>query len=107
MGGQPRNVETEAGSRLMEIKWTNKSLSDLVRLHEFLAQVDRRAAARTVRALASAPSRLRQFPRIGEKLEQFEPREVRRILIADYEIRYEIAEQMVYVLRVGHTREER
>jgi hypothetical protein len=27
-------------------------------------------------------------PRIGEKLEEFEPREVRRILVGHYEMRY-------------------
>jgi plasmid stabilization system protein ParE len=91
----------------MEIQWTGKALSDLVRLHEFLAAVDRRSAARVIQALVAAPSRLRQFPRVGEKLDQFKPREVRRLLVREYEIRYEIVEHGVIVLRVWHTREER
>jgi hypothetical protein len=39
-------------------------------------------------------------PRIGEKLDEFDPREVRRILVSKYEIRYEIQESTIYVLRL-------
>jgi len=42
-----------------------------------------------------------------EKLEEFDPREVRRILVSRYEIRYEIQESTIYVLRLWHTREDR
>ncbi|EAU9329437.1 type II toxin-antitoxin system RelE/ParE family toxin [Salmonella enterica subsp. enterica serovar Muenchen] len=43
----------------------------------------------------------------GEQLFQFEPREVRRIFAGEYEIRYELTGQTVYVLRLWHTRENR
>lgn len=91
----------------MELKWTSKALSDLVRLYEFLAPVNKPAAARAVQALAKAPTVLLANPRIGEQLFQFEPREVRRILVKDYEIRYEIQNSIIYVLRLWHTREDR
>ena len=91
----------------MELKWTSKALSDLVRLYEFLAPVNRDAAARTVQSLTAAPASLLVNPRIGEKLEEFEPREVRRILVGHYALRYEIQESTVYVLRLWHTREDR
>ena len=91
----------------MELKWTSKALSDLARLYDFLAQVNKRAAARTVQSLTAAPSRLLKHPKIGEKLEEFEPREVRRILVGRYEMRYEIQESTIYVLRLWHTREDR
>ena len=54
-----------------------------------------------------APSRLLRHPRIGERPEEFDPREVRRILTGRYEIRYEIQEAAIYVLRLWHTREDR
>jgi len=91
----------------MELKWTSKALSDLKRLHEFLAPANRGAAARTVQSLAAAPAGLLNTPRIGESLEEFEPREVRRILVGHYEIRYEIQKSTIYVLRLWHTREDR
>lgn len=91
----------------MELKWTDKAVSDMARLYEFLAPVNREAAARTVQALTAAPTSVLANPRIGEKLEEFDPREVRRILVGHYEMRYEIQESTIYVLRLWHTREDR
>lgn len=50
----------------MELKWTGKALSDLARLYDFLAPVNKAAAARAVQALAKAPTILLTSPRIGE-----------------------------------------
>lgn len=91
----------------MQLKWTGKALADLARLYDFLAPVNRSAAARTVQLLTAAPTNLLANPRIGEKLDEFEPREVRRILVGHYEMRYEIQEATLYVLRIWHTREDR
>jgi plasmid stabilization system protein ParE len=91
----------------MELKWTSKALSDLARLYEFLSTVNQPAAARTVQQLTSAPTALLTNPRIGERLEEFDPRDVRRILVGHYEMRYEIADSNIYLLRLWHTREDR
>jgi plasmid stabilization system protein ParE len=91
----------------MELNWTSKGLSDLARLYDFLAVVDMPAAARTVQQLTAAPTILLANPRIGERLQEFEPRDVRRILVGHYEIRYEIVGSTIYLLRLWHTREER
>jgi plasmid stabilization system protein ParE len=91
----------------MRIKWTSKALSDLVRLYEFLATKNKQAAAQTVQSLSAAPDRLLEQARIGEKLDEFDPREVRRIVIGRYEMRYEIQDAMIIVLRIWHTREDR
>lgn len=91
----------------MDLRWTSKALSDLTRLHEFLAMVNRPAAARTVQSLTAAAGSLAANPRIGERLEEFEPREVRRIFVGRYELRYEIAASTIFILRLWHTREDR
>ena len=69
--------------------------------------MNQQAAARTVQTLAAAPVNLLANHRIGEKLEEFEPREVRRIFVGQYEMRYEIQNAIIYVLRLWHTREDR
>lgn len=107
MGKQPYYRSTTAGATVMVLKWTSKALSDLVKLHEFLAAVNKLAAAHMVQSLSAAPLRLIEQPRIGEKLEEFDPREVRRIIVGFYEIRYEITGAVIYVLRLWHTREDR
>jgi plasmid stabilization system protein ParE len=91
----------------MELKWTSKALSDLARLYAFLAPVNHPAAARVVQSLTNAPITLLTHPRLGEQLFEFEPREIRRILVGSYEVRYEIQNSTVYVLRLWHTREHR
>ncbi len=91
----------------MRIKWTGRASSDLVRLNEHLRPVAPEAAARVVQQLARAPDRLLAYPRIGEKLEAYEPREVRRIIVGNYELRYEIADATIFILRLWHCRENR
>jgi plasmid stabilization system protein ParE len=91
----------------MKLQWTDKALSDLVRLHEFLAPVNPQAADKIVKSLTAATGRLLEYPRIGEKIDHYEPREVRRLLVGRYEMRYEIRDATIYVLRIWHTRESR
>ncbi len=91
----------------MELKWTGKALSDLAQLYEFLAPVNKSAAARAVQALTKAPTILLTNPRIGEQLFEFDPREVRRILVGHYEMRYEIQDSTSHLLRLWHSREDR
>ena len=50
---------------------------------------------------------LKRRPRLGERLERYNPREVRRILVGHYEMRYEIQGSTIYVTRLWHTREDR
>lgn len=89
----------------MDLKWTRSATSDLARLHRFLAPLNAAATARAVQALVAAPSRLLTQPRMGRRLEEFDPREVRRILVGTYEMRYEIQGDKLLVLRIWHARE--
>jgi len=91
----------------VKLQWTSKAHDDLARLYAFLAQSDETAAAKAVRALVAAPARLIVQPRIGATLEGFAPREVRRLLVGSYEIRYEIRQRTIVVIRIWHTREDR
>lgn len=58
-------------------------------------------------ALVDAAVRLLEHPRIGERLSQFEPREIRRVLVGAHEVRYEIVGSQIYVLSLWHSRESR
>ena len=94
----------------MAVRWTSKALADLVRLHEFAAQHSELAAARLVKTLTNAAGRLPAHPRIGERLEEFAPREVRRLLVGQHELRYEFRGDgdvnRIAILRLWHTREQ-
>ena len=86
----------------MKLKWTDKALSDLRHLYEFLAQGGKPNAIKAIQTLVQAPIVLLTNPHIGEQLFQFEPRDVRRIQIGGYKIRYEIQESIIYILRLWH-----
>jgi len=91
----------------MALKWTSKAYSDFVRLHEFLGSVDPRAALRVVRQLVAGVKRIPAHQRLGVRMPEFDHREVRKVLVGDYEIRYEVTEIDVFILRFFHTREDR
>ncbi len=91
----------------MKLLWTSHAVSDLDRLYDFLAPTNKQAAARVIQSLSHAPSKLVKHPRIGQQLEAFLPRDVRRLLIGHYELRYEIQGACIYLLRLWHTREDR
>ena len=91
----------------MKLKWSNQAIADVAQLHEFLAQVNPTAAASTTQTLTVAPRLLLDRPQSGRQLDQYLPREVRRIIVGNYEMRYELVDLTVYILRVWHTREER
>lgn len=91
----------------MKLVWTEHARNDLVRLYEFLAPANPAVAAKIIQALVSAAGGLLRFPRMGERLDLYDPREVRRIFAGDYEIRYEVVAQTISILRLWHGRERR
>lgn len=107
--GPPHWVDPGARAHAdnVSLRWTSSAHADLARLYAFLEPVDPRAAARVVRQLVAGVKRLPAHPRLGVRLPEFGPREVRRVVVGDYEIRYELADADVFVLRIFHTREDR
>jgi plasmid stabilization system protein ParE len=91
----------------LALHWASKAHADLVRLHAFLQPVNPDAAARAVRQLVAGAKRLPAHPRLGVRLREFAPREVRRVIVGDYEIRYELTAADVFILRIFHTQEDR
>lgn len=91
----------------MRIRWTPEAVEDLARLHDFLGETNPRAALRAVAVLRSSVRLLAPHPRLGSALRGFEPREVRRLVIGNYEMRYEVTREAIHILRFFHTREDR
>ena len=91
----------------MEVKWTTSANRDLIRLHDFLAPVNKSAAKKAVKQLVDEAKLLQSHPLLGVELDAYAPRNVRRLVIGDYEVRYEVTEAVLYVLRLWHTKEDR
>jgi plasmid stabilization system protein ParE len=64
-------------------------------------------AAKAVRISTAAPNSLLSNPFLGQRLDEFAPRQIRRLIVGQYEMRYEISERTIYILRVWHRREDR
>jgi len=87
--------------------WQPPALLDLARLYDFLAAVNPRAARAVLNHLKNAPRVLRTQPRLGSPLSEFSPRDVRRLIVGEYELRYEIRADTVHILRLWHCHEDR
>jgi plasmid stabilization system protein ParE len=92
---------------MRKVVWQPPALSDLARLYDFLAAVNPRAARSVLNQLKTAPRLLRTQPRLGTTLSEFSPREVRRLIVGDYELRYEVRADTVHILRLWHCHEDR
>ena len=106
MGAESRYTQSVAHSHV-RVKWTRKALGDVARLYRFLAGVNKQAAVNIVRSFTAAAKRLNEYPHMGEELEEFRPRAVRRVIVGNYEMRYEIQEQRIFILNLWHAKEDR
>ncbi len=78
-----------------------------MRLHEFLVSVNPRVANRVIQQIVTEAKLLLTHPFIGSALNTYVPRNVRQLIIGDYELRYEVTDTVLYVLRIWHTKENR
>lgn len=91
----------------MRLVWTNRALNDLDRLHAFLVGENPRAARDVVRKLISNVGVFAEHPQIGSRVQGFDGRDIRRMIVSHYEIRYEVLEDHIRVLSLWHTFEDR
>lgn len=91
----------------MTIKWSPEARDDVDRLADFIAAYDPILADEIEQELQQAPKKLLDFPRLGSRLAQFEPREIREFRVGNYLLRYELTGPDIVVLRFFHPREDR
>ena len=95
----------------MKLAFSREARGDLVRPRAFIAEHDPAAAQRVARRLIQGIERLIRRPRLGKRVAiapaQAAPEEIRDWLVADYVIRYLIANERIIVLRLWHGKERR
>ena len=90
----------------MKIKYSPESIDDLTRVVEFIENKNPYAVRRIAIDLQEGVDRLKQFPEIGlPVLKANDPEKIRDLYIKDYTVRYLINEDIIYVLRVWHNKE--
>lgn len=91
----------------MRVRWSREALADLSRLHAFLAPASLMIADEAIAGILEAPDRLITHPRLGERVDRYSDREVRHLFVEDYELHYEVASDLILIIRVWHMREDR
>jgi len=92
-----------------KVIWLPEALTDVERLHDFLAEKNANTASNALRCIQAAARQLESFPEIGRPM----PDRIRREIFAAfgagaYVIRYRLDEQgRPVVVRVWHSREWR
>ena len=90
----------------MKIRYSPEAIDDLQRLVEFVEDKNPFAARRIAINLQEGVDKLKRFPRIGlPVLKASDPEQVRDLYISNYTVRYLIADEIIYVLRIWHNKE--
>jgi toxin ParE1/3/4 len=89
----------------MRLEFSVSALKDLIRLREFIAVHNPKAAERTSLRLRQAIGKLVLHPDIGRPIPELE--NVRELVAGDYIVRYLHLEDVIFVLRIWHGKEFR
>ena len=90
----------------MKVKYTTKAVEDLERVVEFVEVKNPFAARRIAIDLQEGIDRLKQFPQIGlPVLKAPDPELIRDLYVSNYTVRYLIADEIIYILRIWHNKE--
>jgi toxin ParE1/3/4 len=88
-----------------EIAWTSEAVRCLEGIHEYIAEDNPRAAVDVVRGIYAKVQLLREHPRLGQRYEPIQDREVRETTFGHYRIAYLILDEArITVLGVFHGR---
>jgi toxin ParE1/3/4 len=89
----------------MKLEFSESAVQDLIRLREFIAVHNPKAAERISLLLRQAIAKLVLHPDIGRSIPEFE--NVRELVAGDYVVRYLRLEDAIFVLRIWHGKEFR
>jgi plasmid stabilization system protein ParE len=89
----------------MKLEFSESAVQDLIRLREFIAVHNPKAAERISLRLQQVIAKLVLHPDIGRSIPEFE--NVRELVAGDYVVRYLRLEDAIFVLRIWHGKEFR
>lgn len=90
----------------MKVKYSPESISDLQRTVAFVENKNPYAARRMAIDLQEGVEKLKQFPQIGlPVLKASDPEQLRDLYVGDYTVRYLVTNEIIYILRIWHNKE--
>ena len=92
----------------MKVRYSLESIDNLHRVVEFVEAKNPFAARRIAIDLQEGIERLKQFAKIGlPVLIAPDPEQIRDLYIVNYTVRYLIADEIIYILRIWHKKNEK
>jgi plasmid stabilization system protein ParE len=92
---------------MFEILWLDSAINDLVRLKDFLSEINPLAASRSALLIKNATNQLRDFPFIGKPVEDLD--DFYDLFIEfgayGYHLRYRVFSEKIYIIHIKHTKE--
>lgn len=91
----------------MKIEWSQRSVSDLSALHDYIARDSPLYAERFIAKLVRAIEPLADFPELGRRVpEEPDEEKVRELLVQAYRIVYRIEAMRILIVTVIHGRRD-
>ncbi len=92
----------------MRISYSDEAIKDLTRLREFIEIKNPQAAQQASASIQKSITQLKEFPRLGVKVSLApDPDIIRDLIISNYLARYLITEDVIYILRIWHHKEDK
>jgi toxin ParE1/3/4 len=99
-----RAAKRVAGARRLEIFWTERALSDLEAIADYISRDNPSAAARWVARLIEVAEKAASIPLAGRRVPEVGRDDIRERLLRNYRIVYRVTAERLVVLTVfeGH-----
>ena len=86
------------------IGWSRRALQDLEGLADYIAADSPTYAKNVVKKILSQTRMLKQFPRAGRKVPEFDDENVRELIVYSYRVIYRLLEDEIVIAAVIHGR---
>ena len=83
--------------------WSKNSRNDLKGIHSFISKDSKYYANSFVEKVNQSVKKLKNFPKIGREVPEYQDAKIREIIFHNYRIIYQITEQDINILTVFHT----
>ena len=88
---------------MARVKWTNVALNDLRAIYDYVAQDSPKYADRLMDKIVERVDVLKQHPKIGRKVPEFDNDSIRELIEGSYRIIYRVeSEDNIGIARVHH-----
>lgn len=84
------------------VAWSQRALRDLEEIADYIAADSPTYAAIVVKKIVSLAKTLRQFPRAGRKVPEFDDENVRELIAYSYRVIYRLQEDEIIIASIIH-----